>query len=216
MTTPSFRADCLSVFTVEGPTTGYPKGRLIPCHGNSPVNALPSRLQDYRYDALGRHYEENHLEEWVARCPQALFPTTTADVIASQNHAHMSEKVDLLMLENRQHFVVVEVKAEVVSAHGGESPYQLYNDQLGRYVVFLRRHLAEYPQSHEDYYARFSKRFFGRQCSPPSLCKGTLGVDATLAKSFWQRDTILRHLRISGSMPPKTGETCGLLSTASS
>ncbi len=142
----------------------HPKGILMPIDGGSvpPTHGpLSSAISP-----IGRTYEENDLEEWIARRPASLVPTDAVVIIASQNYAHMRVKVDLLFLGPAPVFFVVEVKNRDVRRNGGIVPYDIYNRQVGSYLATLRPYLARYPDSHQDYYGRFSRKFYG---SPRSL-----------------------------------------------
>ena len=70
----------------------------------------------------GRKYEENHLEEWIARQPKALFGDNRMLILASQNHAHLEEKIDLLFIDTCGHFHIVELKIVDVAQNGGVVP----------------------------------------------------------------------------------------------
>ena len=47
----------------------------------------------------GFSYEENHLEEWIAREPSSLFGETPVLLLASQNYVHLRVKIDLLFVD---------------------------------------------------------------------------------------------------------------------
>jgi hypothetical protein len=108
----------------------------------------------------GHSYAESHIEEWVSRCPQALFPGRRGHVLASQNYAHLPEKIDLLFLDDRHQFHIFELKAEPVASNRGVTPDQIQG-QMNRYVDFLRRQQLPLPASFREYYAKFSRQFLG-------------------------------------------------------
>ena len=143
----------------------HPKGILMPIDGSS-VPPTHGPLSSTISPLLGRTYEENDLEEWIARRPASIFPDDGVEIIASQNYAHMIVKVDLLFLGPAPAFFVVEVKNCDVRRNGGVVPYDIYNRQMGSYLDFLRPYLDGYPDSHQNYYERFSRKFYG---SPRSL-----------------------------------------------
>jgi hypothetical protein len=148
----SFRVEC---------TAQNPKGRLVPCERRSnPIEGW-ARITDYT-NSQGRFYEENHLEEWVAWCPQAVFPGERVLVLASQNYAHLPEKIDLLMVNPTWRFSVVEAKSKDVAKNGGTPAYQIHMSQMRRYVAFLRQYLQPFPGRLAGYYRRFSERFYGQ------------------------------------------------------
>jgi hypothetical protein len=106
------------------------------------------------------------LEEWVARRPDALFPGRRIHVLASQNYAHLPEKIDLLVVDGQHCFHVIEMKITSVAENAGLAPYQIHEKQMKRYVRFLGWYLPPFPESLRPYYAKFSQRFYG---SPRSL-----------------------------------------------
>ena len=110
-------------------------------------------------NAIDRKYEENHLEEWVARSPAAVF-TVPAMLLASQNYVFLPERVDLLFMSSDQVFQVVEAKIKGVQQNGGVVPDEIYG-QMGRYVEFLTRHGRDFPGGMESDYGRFSDKFYG-------------------------------------------------------
>ncbi len=137
-----------------------PKGALLPTERRQTPGKLALRMKDYT-NSQGRYYEENHLEEWVARCPDALFPGRRIHVLASQNYAHLPEKIDLLVADDQHWFDVVEIKITSVAENGGLAPYQIHEKQMKRYVQFLTWYLPPFPESLRAYYTKFSKRFYG-------------------------------------------------------
>ena len=145
----SFRIEC---------TEQTPKGRLMPCERRSDPIECWGRITDYT-NSQGRFYEENHLEEWVSWCPQAIFPGERILVLASQNYAHLPEKIDLLAINMKWLFSVVEAKIKDVAKNGGTPAYQIHMSQMRRYVEFLRSYLQPFPGRLGRYYERFSERF---------------------------------------------------------
>ena len=142
----------------------FQQTRLIPFEGPPPVTRFGAKLKNHR-NWKGHSYAESHIEEWMSRAPAVLFPGRAIHVLASQNYAHLGEKIDLLFLDDRHQLHVVELKAERVASNRGVTPDQIWG-QMNRYVEFLRRELLPFPASLRDYYARFSKQFLG---SPHNL-----------------------------------------------
>lgn len=101
-------------------------------------------------------YQENYLEEWIAREPKAIFPDTNIMLVASQNYAYFLAPLDLLFIDENQDFHIVELKIEPVARNGGVSPDTIY-EQMTRYITCIKsiklRHL-------ENYDHRFSERFY--------------------------------------------------------
>ena len=163
----SFRIEC---------TEQTPKGRLIPCESRiDPIDCW-GRITDYT-NSQGRFYEENHLEEWVARCPQAIFPGERILVLASQNYAHLPEKIDLLAINMKCVLPVVEAKIKDVAKNGGTPAYQIHMSQMRRYVEFLRSYLQPFPGRLRQYYERFSERFHLQHRNLEEDIRTTLGND---------------------------------------
>jgi hypothetical protein len=142
----------------------YQQTRLMVFEGTPPSTGFSAKLKKCR-NWNGHWYAEDHVEEWVSRCPQALFPGRRVHVLASQNYAHLPEKIDLLFLDNRHQFHVVEVKAEPVASNGGITPDEI-SGQMNRYVDFLRMELLPFPASFTNYYTHFTRKFLG---SPQDL-----------------------------------------------
>jgi len=165
----------LSSFRVEC-TEQKPKGRLVQCERRTdPIEAW-ARITDYANNR-GRFYEENHLEEWVAWCPQSIFPDDRVLVLASQNYAHLPEKIDLLVLDPAWRFSVVEAKIGNVAKSGGTPAYQIHMNQMRRYVDFLRSYLHPFPGRLTQYYRRFSERFHGQPRLLEEDLQRTFGAD---------------------------------------
>jgi hypothetical protein len=118
-----------------------------------------TRLKDCR-TWKGQWYAESHVEEWVSRSPKKLFPGRAVHVLASQNYAHLGEKIDLLFVDDRHQFHVVELKAERVASNRGVTPDQIWG-QMNRYVDFLRTELPPFLVSFRNYYGQFSRQFLG-------------------------------------------------------
>jgi hypothetical protein len=97
------------------------KGYLVPCEKLETPRRIHGRMQKHK-NARGRKYEENHLEEWIARQPKALFGDNRMLILASQNHAHLEEKIDLLFIDTCGHFHIVELKIVDVAQNGGVVP----------------------------------------------------------------------------------------------
>jgi hypothetical protein len=137
----------------------YQQTRLVACAQLRSDDKFCDRLKSYR-NWNGHWYNERHVEEWVARTPAWLFPNQAVHVLASQNYAHLGEKIDLLLLDDRNQFHVVEVKAERVASNRGVTPDEI-EGQMSRYVEFLRLQLPPFPVSLANYYDQFSAQFFG-------------------------------------------------------
>ncbi len=126
----------LASFHIEC-TEQNPKGHLVLCDRRTDPIEGWMRITDYTNNQ-GRFYEENHLEEWVARSPQAVFRDERVLIVASQNYAHLREKIDLLAVNLVRRFSVVEAKIKDVAKNGGTPAYHIHMDQMRRYVNFLR------------------------------------------------------------------------------
>jgi len=144
----------------------YQQTKLLLFDGPPPA-VLPARLKDYR-NWNGHWYAESHLEEWVSRCPAALYPGQAVYVLSSQNYARLGEKIDLLLVDGCCQFHVLELKAERVAANRGVTPDQIHG-QMTRYASFLRGELPSFPASLNSYYAQFTAEFLG---SPLDLTEG--------------------------------------------
>jgi hypothetical protein len=134
------------------------------------------RITDYT-NSQGRFYEENHLEEWVARSPLAIFGDERVLVVASQNYAHLPQKIDLLAVNSARRFSVVEAKIKDVAKNAGTPAYQIHMDQMGRYVSFLRPYLQPFPGRLAQYYHRFSERFYGMARRLEDDLRAAFGAD---------------------------------------
>jgi hypothetical protein len=147
----------ISTFRIAGdePGRGRSKGRIVPCEAIS-ESGLPGRITQYR-NYRGFSYEENHLEEWIARQPSALFGPEPVLLLASQNYVHLRVKIDLLFVDSSSNLYPVEIRVVRVAKNGGVVPYDLYERQMRPYVEFLKgvQHLSDLdPQ-----YARFAAAF---------------------------------------------------------
>jgi hypothetical protein len=145
------------------PSQEYERGRpyqqtqLTAFRGSPP--RLGAKLKEFR-NWNGHWYAEDHIEEWVSRSPQALLPGRTIHVVASQNYAHLPEKIDLMLLDDRHQLHVLELKAEQVASNRGMPPARVQR-QMNRYVDFLQREKQPFPASFANYYDKFSRRFLG-------------------------------------------------------
>jgi len=137
----------------------YQQTQLATFDDSHPTAKFVAKLKDCR-TWKGQWYAESHIEEWVSRSPKMLFPGRAVHVLASQNYAHLGEKIDLLFVDDHQHFHVVEVKAERVASNGGIPADQIWG-QMNRYVDFLQMELPPFPMSFRNYYGHFSSRFLG-------------------------------------------------------
>ena len=152
------------------------KGKLKICSKHvNPGKHRPLKLYSNRKN---HRYEENYLEEWIAREPSALFPDQEVMIIASQNYIFLQEKIDLLFLNQDSEFQIVELKIEPIT------PHTIW-EQVQRYTQFLLR--IDDPYIHfSSYYSRFSEKFYGHSydfsqqvekcCEkkldiPPQICK---------------------------------------------
>jgi hypothetical protein len=59
----------------------------------------------------GHWYAESHIEEWIARHPEAILPNKKSIVWASQNYVHLPEKIDLLLEDSERRLFIIEIKA---------------------------------------------------------------------------------------------------------
>jgi hypothetical protein len=148
----------ISTFSVvadeEG--SGKRKDRLAP---RKPVTdpGIASCLTRHN-NSLGFSYEENHLEEWIARQPSALFGATPVLLLVSQNYRHLGVKIDLLFVDAKCRMYPVELKVVRVAKNGGVVPYDLYERQMKPYVEFLNatRHLGDLDRQYVSFTARFN------------------------------------------------------------
>jgi hypothetical protein len=151
--------DRISAFTItadeEG--SGRSKGRLLPCEALSEPGFQGRLVQHKNY--RGRNYEENHLEEWIARQPSSIFGATPVLLIASQNYTHLPVKIDLLFVDARCQLYPIEVKVVRAAKNGGVVPYDLYERQMKPYTEFLNgvSHLGAL----DSQYVRFANEFNG-------------------------------------------------------
>jgi hypothetical protein len=129
------------------------RGSLEPLPVTAQRPGAEGRLKGVK-NRVGRRYEENHLEQWVARNPELVFPNRRVLLLASQNHVHLPVKVDLLFVDDAWEYHIVELKVIEIARNGGESPYQVYNVQMKKYVTFLTNLLREFPRSVESYYSK--------------------------------------------------------------
>jgi hypothetical protein len=151
------------------------KGRIVPCeaHGDP---GFPDRLTQHA-NYRGFSYEENHLEEWIALQPSALFGPEPVLLLASQNYVHLRVKIDLLFVDARSRLCPVELKVVRVAKNGGVGPYDLYMRQMKPYVEFLEgvQHLRDLgPQ-----YARFVVAFGGAALQLDEHFRTTFGHSPT-------------------------------------
>ena len=157
------------------------KGFLTPVAA-APRTDRPASMREHK-NGRQRFYEENFLEEWVARSPESIFPQSFVQVIASQNYCHLPKKIDLLFAGCEGGFFVVEVKIDRVSQDGPETPWQIQH-QMHRYVDFLDTYLADYPKSFAGDYARFATRFFGSPRTLPTVSQGIIDSGDFLTRVY--------------------------------
>ena len=141
----------------DDPGSAVKKGRLAPC-GPLTDPGFQNRLVHHR-NYRGFSYEENHLEEWIAREPSTLFGETEVLLLVSQNYSHLRVKIDLLFVDGVCQLYPVELKVAPVAKNGGIVPYDLYERQMKPYVDFLRE-LGKITDLASNY-LRFSKSFHG-------------------------------------------------------
>jgi hypothetical protein len=152
-------SDRISAFTItadeEG--SGRSKGRLLSCEPLSAPGFQDRLVQHKNY--RGWSYEENHLEEWIARQPSSIFGTTPVLLIASQNYIHLPAKIDLLFVDARCRLYPIEIKVVRAAKNGGVVPYDLYERQMKPYTEFLNgvSHLGAL----DSQYVRFANAFNG-------------------------------------------------------
>jgi len=151
--------DLISTFSIvaDEQGSGRMKGRLVCCKQIIDPGFADRLVQHKNY--RGFSFEENHLEEWIARQPSALFGPVPILLLASQNYIHLRVKIDLLFSDANCRMYPVEVKVVRVGRNGGVVPYDLYERQMNPYVEFLKqiRCLGDLdPQ-----YVRFATLFDG-------------------------------------------------------
>ena len=147
----------ISTFLIaaDEPGTGKSKARIVPCEAISKPGFPGSIKQSRNYQ--GFSYEENHLEEWIARQPSALFGSESTLLLASQNYIHLRVKIDLLFIDSSSNLYPVELKVARVAKNGGVVPYDLYERQMRPYVEFLEG--VEHLSSLDRQYIRFANAF---------------------------------------------------------
>lgn len=160
-----------------------PKGVLLPLASDLSRIGGVDRLQNHR-DGLRRYFEENHLEEWVARCPRSIFPYEDVHIIASQNYAHLPKKVDILYVSDSGEFFVAEVKTERVAQNAGVVPYSIYSQMKGYVDFLLTDQLVGYPHSFAKHYSKFSERFFGVSQPLPEVSRETQQEEIRLTEVY--------------------------------
>ncbi len=129
--------ELISVFTIAaGELGGRSKGRLHTC-GPPPDAGFPDRLVQHK-NYRGFSYEENHLEEWIARQPSSLFGGTPVLLLASQNYVHLRAKIDLLFVDMGCRLFPTELKVVRVAKNGGIVPYDPYERQMKPYAEYLK------------------------------------------------------------------------------
>jgi hypothetical protein len=152
-------AELISAFTIEPdePGRGRSKARLQPFEDVFDAG-FPGRLVQHR-NYRGVSYEENHLEEWIAREPSSLFGGTPVLLVAAQNYIHLAVKIDLLFVDDDCQLYPVELKVVRVAKNGGVVPYDLYERQMKRYRDYLKdiRNLREFDAP----FVRFATAFNG-------------------------------------------------------
>jgi hypothetical protein len=167
----------ISTFRIVGDErgSGKTKGRIVPSEAyGDPV--LPDRLTQHA-NYRGFSYEENHLEEWIALQPSALFGPEPVLLLASQNYVHLPVKIDLLFVDASTRLCPVEIKVVRVAKNGGVVPYDLYERQMKPYVEFLEgvQHLGDLdPQ-----YARFAVALGGEAVQLDERFRATFGHNPT-------------------------------------
>ena len=147
------------------------KGRLVPCEPVAEPGFQDRLTQHKNY--RGFSYEENHLEEWIARQPAALFGIRPVLLLVSQNYVHLRVKIDLLFVDADCRFYPVELKVVRVGKNGGVVPYDLYERQMKPYVNFLAgiRSLSDLDSN----YIRFNGLFNGLTSHPAEDFAGKFG-----------------------------------------
>src|SRR5262249_12321811 len=133
------------------------KGRIVSCEPYSNPG-LQGRLKQ-RKNCNGFTAEENHLEEWIAREPSALFAGTPVLLLVSQNYVHLRQKIDLLFMDARCRLYPVELKITRAAKSGGVVPYDLYERQMKPYLHYLEQ--ASSLSGINPRYSEFSKLFNG-------------------------------------------------------
>jgi hypothetical protein len=115
-------------------SSGKRKGRIVPCQ---PANGsqFSDRLVSHK-NYRGFSYEENHLEEWIARVPSAIFGPCPVLLLASQNYIHLGAKIDLLFTDGAGRLYPVELKVRPCRNNNGVVPYASYDRQMKPYNSF--------------------------------------------------------------------------------
>src|SRR2546423_12415062 len=100
----------ISAFTItpDEKASGRSKARLSACEPSS-EHGFRDRLVQYK-NYRGFNYEENHLEEWIARQPSSLFGNKPVLLLASQNYIHLGAKIDLLFVDADCRLFATEIK----------------------------------------------------------------------------------------------------------
>ena len=149
--------------------SGDQEGSLAPCERRHPACRPLTSLSGHRNPA-GRLYEERHLEEWVARRPEAIFPDREVVVVAAEKYAHLPQKIDLLAADREFGLHVVEMKIVPVG-RAGQAAVDIHA-QMRDYTAFL----GWYPRSSlESYYRKFAARFHGSARDLGQDCKARFG-----------------------------------------
>jgi hypothetical protein len=135
---------------------GSPReGVLAECADEEGRGAARSRLPRWGYD-------EKHLEEWVCRRPQTLFPDCRVHVLVAEKYAQpLPCKVDLLLVDAEHNFHVVEMKAVPVARNGTPETPSKIRRQMQEYVKTLTWYLPPFPRSLVAAYSQFSASFCG-------------------------------------------------------
>jgi hypothetical protein len=120
------------------------------------LTAIPHRsLKAYR-NWNGHWYAESHVEEWIARHPEAIFPNQKLIVRASQNYIHLPKKIDLLLEDSERRLFIIEIKAASGGRRNGIAPDQI-RSQMRRYVTFLNTLILPGGLPLATYSVKFSK-----------------------------------------------------------
>ena len=134
----------------------YQQTRLSPYDGE--LTGIPHRSLKAHRNWNGHWYAESHVEEWIARHPEAIFRNKKPIVRASQNYVHLPEKIDLLLEDSERRLFIIEIKAVSVGRRNGIAPDQI-RSQMRRYVTFLNSLILPGESMLAMYSVKFRKTF---------------------------------------------------------
>ncbi len=150
----------LSTFRIVRPPNG-PGKALLPCP-RLRERGQRTGLATHVDPGVGRKYDEQDLEEWIARSPEAIFPRQPMVVLSAEKYGRLDAKAsaDLLFVDRHFQFHVVETKIPSIAKKRGVSCKKLHT-QMQRYANRLEKVAPGFPRSLWDHYHSFSQRFYG-------------------------------------------------------